>query len=120
MHNTGLSFLFKCNLLDESILRLSLDHNFPRLAIDQSTFSHALERGALDACLNYLRHEEIAGPDTARLICRLGEKLYHDGRSGDAVECGRLAFAVAANDNEIAHFCAWLFSNSGCHAEAAA
>jgi ABC-type polysaccharide/polyol phosphate export permease/Flp pilus assembly protein TadD len=99
---------------------LSLDHDFPQLAIEQSTFTHALERGALDTCLDYLRHREIAGPDIARLICRLGEKLYHCGRSSDAAECGRLAFAAAANDNEIGHFCAWLFSNCGRHAEAAA
>ena len=26
---------------------------------------------------------------------------------------------MAANDNSVANFCAWLFSNSGCHAEAA-
>jgi tetratricopeptide (TPR) repeat protein len=30
-----------------------------------------------------------------------------------------LAFAAAANDNDIIHFCAWLFSNCGCFAEAA-
>jgi capsular polysaccharide transport system permease protein len=101
------------------ILRLNLDHNLPQLAIDTSTFSRAFEQGALDTCLDYLRREDIARPDTARLICRLGERLFHEGRSNDAVECGRAAFAVAANDNDVAHFCAWLFSNCGCYAEAA-
>jgi ABC-type polysaccharide/polyol phosphate export permease/tetratricopeptide (TPR) repeat protein len=98
---------------------LSLDHNYPRLAIDRSTFSRALEGGALDTCLDYLRRAGIAGPETALLACHLGEKLFHGGRGDEAVECGRLAFAAADNDNDVAHFCAWLFSNSGCHAEAA-
>jgi tetratricopeptide (TPR) repeat protein len=98
---------------------LSLGHNFPRLAIDQSTFYRALESGALDTCLDYLRRGPIAATDTARFACRLGEKLFHDGRSSDAIECGRRAFAAAANDNDVANFCAWLFSNSGCYAEAA-
>jgi ABC-type polysaccharide/polyol phosphate export permease/Flp pilus assembly protein TadD len=99
---------------------LSFDHNYPQLAIDQSTFTDALGNGALDTCLDYLRRREISGPEGARLACRLGEKLFHAGRAGDAVECGRFALSAAANDNEVAHFCAWLFSNSGCHAEAAA
>ncbi len=99
---------------------MSVGHNHPQLAIDQCTFTDALGSGALDACLDYLRQQEITGPESARLACRLGEKLFHAGRAGDAVECGRLAFSAAANDNEIAHFCAWLFSNSGCHEEAAA
>lgn len=98
---------------------MSFDHNFPQLAIDQSTFTDALGNGALDACLDYLRRREITGREGARLACRLGEMLFHAGRASDAVECGRFAFVTAANDNEIAHFCAWLFSNSGCHEEAA-
>lgn len=99
---------------------MNFDHNYPQLAIDQSTFTSALDSGALDTCLHYLRQQELAGAEGARLACRLGEKLFHAGRSGDAVECGRLAFSTAANDNDVAHFCAWLFSNSGCHQEAAA
>lgn len=98
---------------------MSFDHNFPQLAIDQSTFTDALGNGALDVCLDYLRRREMSGPEGARLACRLGEQLFRAGRAGDAVECGRFAFAAAANDNDVVHFCAWLFSNSGCHAEAA-
>ena len=98
---------------------MSPDHNSPQLAIDPSTFSRALEGGALDICLDYLRRNEIDGPEAARLVCRLGERLFHAGRGSDAIECGRLAFAAAANDNEIVHFCAWLFSNCGCYEEAA-
>jgi capsular polysaccharide transport system permease protein len=89
------------------------------LAIDHTIFSRALESDALDTCLDYLRREEIADLGTARLTCRLGEKLFHGGRSDDAVECGRRAFAVAANDNDVAHLCAWLLSNCGCFTEAA-
>ncbi len=46
--------------------------------------------------------------------------LFYGGRLSEALECGRRAFAAAADDDETAHFCAWLFSNCGCHAEAAA
>ena len=98
---------------------MSFDHNYPQLAIDFSTFSRALDGGALDACLDYLQKSQITGPETARLACRLGEQLFYRGRSNDASECGRLAFAAAANDNDIIRFCAWLFSNCGCFAEAA-
>jgi tetratricopeptide (TPR) repeat protein len=99
---------------------LILDHNFPQLAIEPSTFSHALEMGALDICLAQLRQVDVQVQHDPRLICKLGEKLFHCGRSGDALECGRFAFAIAANDNDIIHFCAWLFSNCGCYVEAAA
>jgi len=99
---------------------LSSDHNYPRLAIDLSTFSRALESDAVDACLNYLRTEEIDDPEVAHFACRLGEKLFYQGRDDDAVECGRIAFLAAANDNDVAHFCAWLFSNCGRHRDAAA
>jgi tetratricopeptide (TPR) repeat protein len=98
---------------------LNLDHNFPQFAIDTSTFARALDSGALDTCLAQLRHNDLAGPDVAKLICDLSEKLFHGGRSGDALECGRLVFAAAANDNDVVHFCAWLFSNCGCYREAA-
>lgn len=99
---------------------MNLDHNFPRLAIDPKTFASALDSGALDTCLDYLHYDQIDGPDVARLVCLLGEKLFHDGRRGDAIECGRSAFAAVADDSEVAHFCAWLFSNCGCFEEAAA
>src|SRR5580704_99659 len=105
--------------LRESILKLSNDHNLPQLAIDTAEFTRALEGGALDACLDYLRRDKARGPESAWLNCRLGERLFYSGRSVEAIECGRRAFTAAANDNEIIHFCAWLFSNCGCHREAA-
>jgi len=119
VHNTSLSFFLKCNLSGKGTVRLSFDHNYPQLAIDPHDFSRALENGALDTCLDYLRRQNVEGSDAAQLACRLGEKLYYAGRGAEALECGRIAFAVAANDNSVANFCAWLFSNSGCHAEAA-
>jgi capsular polysaccharide transport system permease protein len=50
----------------------------------------------------------------------LAEALFHSGRRADALECGRRAFALAPDDRDAAHFCAWLFSNCGSHQEAAA
>jgi len=50
----------------------------------------------------------------------LAEKLFYRGRHDDALECGRRAQAQVPEDDETAHFCAWLFSNCGCHGEAAA
>src|SRR5580704_1167887 len=96
-----------------------MDHNLPQLAIDTAEFTRALDSGALDACLDYLRLDDAVGPENAWLNCQLGERLFYSGRSSEALECGRRAFAAAANDNEIIHFCAWLFSNCGCHGEAA-
>ncbi len=51
---------------------------------------------------------------------RLAEALFHSGRRDDGLECGRRVFASAPYDADAAHFCAWLFSNCGCHQEAAA
>ena len=52
--------------------------------------------------------------------CRAAEALFHGGRRDEALECGRRAFALSADDRDTAQFCAWLFSNCDCHAEAAA
>ena len=98
---------------------MSIGHNYPQLAIDLDTLYRALENDALDVCLDYLRRDDVGGTEVARLACRVGEKLYYRGRGDEAVECGRLAFAAAANDNDIVRFCAWLFSNCGCHGDAA-
>jgi capsular polysaccharide transport system permease protein len=97
---------------------LSIIENFPHLAIDTTAFIQAMDRGALDDCLQLLQ-EDGANPEAAALNCRLSERLFHGGRLGDALECGRRAFAAATDDDEIIDFCAWLFSNCGFHAEAA-
>src|SRR5439155_17703697 len=88
--------------------------------IDTESFSPALRAGAFDACLDYLRREDGGGPDDAPLNCRAAEALFHCGRRDEALECGRRAFVAAAEDRDTAQFCAWLFSNGGCHGEAAA
>jgi len=98
---------------------LSIDHGFPRSTIDHFVFDRALERGALDDCLHFLRTENGPAEATARLNCRLAETLFHGGRRDEALECGRRAFDIAGDDDAIAHCCAWLFSNCGLHAEAA-
>jgi capsular polysaccharide transport system permease protein len=78
-----------------------------------------MDSGALDDCLSLLREDDGNRPDTARLNCRLAEILFHEGRHDDALECGRRAFAMAGNEEDVAHCCAWLFSNCGAHPEAA-
>jgi ABC-type polysaccharide/polyol phosphate export permease/predicted Zn-dependent protease len=98
---------------------LSIDHDFPRSAIDRSALVRAMESGALDECLYSLREDDGNGPDAARLNCRLAEILFHDARYDEALECGRRAFAIAPEDDTVAHFCAWLFSNCSVHREAA-
>jgi protein O-GlcNAc transferase len=50
---------------------------------------------------------------------RLSEVLFHSGRRDEALTCGRRALALASSDPETLYFCAWLFSNCGCHEEAA-
>src|SRR5437764_10253632 len=100
-------------------LKLNLDREVPPLLIDTDAFSSALRAGGFDVCLELLRRCDSGTSDTAVLSCRAAEALFHRGRRDEALECGRRAFAVAAEDPETAHFCAWLFSNCGCHAEAA-
>ena len=88
--------------------------------IDIDAFSSALSAGELDACLQLLRSCEAGGAAAARLNCRLAEALFHSNRRDEALESGRRAFASALDVRDTAHFCAWLFSNCGCHREAAA
>ena len=88
--------------------------------IDIDALSSALSAGDLDACLELLRSCDSGGSTFAVLNCRAAEALFHNGRQHEALECGRRAFALAPDHPETAHFCAWLFSNCGCHEEAAA
>ena len=99
---------------------MSLDRELPPLAIDPDFFSAALQAGALDDWLDYARRAGTDDRSHADLNRRLAEALFHCERGEEALECGRRALAVAAGDPETLHFAAWLFSNSGCHGEAAA
>ena len=99
---------------------MNLGREAPPLLIDIDAFSSALSAGDLDACLELLRSCDSGGSTSAVLNCRAAETLFHNGRRNEALECGRRAFALAPDHPETAHFCAWLFSNCGCHAEAAA
>lgn len=74
----------------------------------------------MGVCLDLLRRDDDPGADSAGLNCRLAEILYHHDRREEALECARRALAFAAGDDaDTARFCAWLFSNCGCHDEAA-
>ena len=87
--------------------------------IDTASFASALSAGNLDACALYLRADPSADVATAERNCRLAEALFHCCRRDEALEFGRHAFELAGRQGHILAFCAWLFSNSGCHAAAA-
>lgn len=74
----------------------------------------------LDMCRFDLGRGDIPDPERAPVYCRLSEALYHKGRRDDAVECARIVFDLQPANEEIADFCAWVFSNCGRHEEAAA
>src|SRR5215207_9001861 len=63
-----------------------------------------LQRGGLEACLDELRRADA---------------LFHQDRREEAVECIRRAFPHAQDDAALLQLCAWVFSNCGCHEEAA-
>jgi capsular polysaccharide transport system permease protein len=60
-----------------------------------------------------------AGDVNPSLYCGLAERLLHEGRRDEAAECCRHAFP-RIDDAEMLRLCAWVFSNSECHEEAAA
>jgi capsular polysaccharide transport system permease protein len=92
--------------------------------LEQPTDALVLERaiaaGDLDTCGNELRQGALDDSGRAALYCRLAEAFYYRGRQEDAVEGARAAFGLDPRNETIADFCAWLFSNCGCHQEAAA
>jgi tetratricopeptide (TPR) repeat protein len=91
---------------------------FPPVS-DRSFCLRPRPRRRLDDCLDFLRQENRNGSGEAELNCQLADALFHAGRQDEALECGRCAFAATDGEDAVAHFCAWLFSNSGAHAEAA-
>lgn len=82
-------------------------------------FASALSAGELDACVLCLRSDTAVDVAAAERNCRLAEALFHSGRREQSLEFGRRAFILAGAHSHILDFCAWLFSNSGCHGEAA-
>jgi tetratricopeptide (TPR) repeat protein len=98
---------------------LNPDREFSPLGIDPEAFAAALHAGAVDACLVYARQSERGCDENAELNRRVAETLFHRGHREEALECGRRALGLAGSDPEILNVCAWLFSNCGCHEEAA-
>ena len=84
-----------------------------------SLFWPALDAGELDACLLLLREKRDEEAD-AEANCRLAEALLHRGRNDEAVECCRRAAPWVERDAGLLRISAWVFSNSGCHKDAAA
>ena len=80
----------------------------------------AVAAGELAARRAGLHDAALGDSERAALYCRLGENLYYRDERQDAADCARAAFALAPQQEAVADFCAWLFSNCGCHDEAAA
>ena len=89
-------------------------------AIGTAASSHAAGVGFIEACRHYVAQRGLPENHLSAFYCRLSEALMHRGRSEDAVACARLAFASSPEKEEIANTCAWVFSNCGQHADAAA
>jgi capsular polysaccharide transport system permease protein len=86
----------------------------------------ACPRRAVDAAPDPCRTDADAGEcalsdgERAASYCRLSEAFYYRGQHEDALDCARAAFELGSGEEAVADFCAWLFSNCGCHREAAA
>jgi ABC-type polysaccharide/polyol phosphate export permease/Flp pilus assembly protein TadD len=87
---------------------------------ENSQTALAASCGDLDACRLRLDSENLSDQDRAQVYCRLSEALYHSGSRDNAAACARIAFSLYPGSEEVANLCAWVFSNCGQHAEAAA
>jgi tetratricopeptide (TPR) repeat protein len=87
--------------------------------IDARSFAVMLDAGEFDACLSHLRQNDHRAAADAGGVCRLAEALFHRGRRDEAVECCRRELPGVDGDAALLRICAWVFSNSGCHDEAA-
>lgn len=92
----------------------------PQAAQDAEPFWSAFDAGTLDLCLLHVRDEKGFKASDAAANCRLAEALLHCGQDEAALECCRRGFPIALDDAPLLHICAWVFSNTGCHEEAAA
>lgn len=82
---------------------MDFDPQFPPLAIDDDKWS-AGEDGATPA----------------EMDCRRAEALFHAGDHQAALDFCRSALPRIGNDAAMLRVCAWIFSNGGCHEDAAA
>ncbi len=74
----------------------------------------------IEACRLYLAQRKVPEDELSIFFGRLSEALLHRGWREHAAECARVAFEFRPVQEEIANLCAWVFSNCGRHAEAAA
>ena len=74
----------------------------------------------IEACRVYLARRKIPEDEFSIFFGRLSEALLHRGSRDHAAECARVAFELRPAHEEIANLCAWVFSNSGHHEDAAA
>jgi tetratricopeptide (TPR) repeat protein len=99
---------------------LSNGPELPQSAVDAASFVAALDAGALDACLFYMREKDARGEVDPSQDCKLAEALLVAGRHADAAECASRAFPSLGNDPVMLRICAWVFSNCGRPEDAAA
>ncbi|HEX9535444.1 MAG TPA: hypothetical protein VF924_08215, partial [Stellaceae bacterium] len=74
----------------------------------------------IEACRVYLARHKIPEDEFSVFFGRLSEALLHRGWLEHAAERARVAFELRPEREEIANLCAWVFSNSGRHEDAAA
>ena len=74
----------------------------------------------VEACRVYLARRKVPEDEFSIFFGRLSEALMHRGWREHAAECARVAFELQPEQEEIADLCAWVFSNSGRHEDAAA
>ncbi len=92
----------------------------PTNATGDAALQPALGDDDLACCQRALADCALPDDERAALYCRLGERLFYRGDRDAAVDCARAAFDLRDQDQSVADFCAWLFSNCERHREAAA
>jgi ABC-type polysaccharide/polyol phosphate export permease/Flp pilus assembly protein TadD len=93
---------------------------YPTDAPGEASSPSAPGESDLETCRRELADYSLPGRERAARYCRLAERFYYNGELQAAVDCARAAFSLSPDEEPIADFCAWLFSNSGHHQEAAA
>src|SRR5205823_5847525 len=74
----------------------------------------------VEACRIYLARRKVPEDEFSIFFGRLSEALLHRGWREHAAECAHTAFESRPAEEELANVCAWVFSNSGRHDDAAA